>query len=98
MKYLIILLLSLCGLEISDGLITHGAVKNGLVQEANPFMEHIVRDGNFLLFKVIGALLCVIILWGIYKRFPNMALLATSSMVVFYGGVVSWNLYVLSGI
>ena len=97
MKYLIILLL-LCGLEISDGMLTQGAVNNGLVQEANPLMEHIVREGNFLLFKVIGALLCVLVLWSIYKRFPNLALLATSSIVVFYGIVVAWNLYVLSGI
>ncbi len=89
MKYLLILL---GGFEISDGIITHFLVRNGLVQEGNPLVEAIVMEGNFLLLKVIGVLLCVLILWDIYKRFPKVALIATSSVVMFYGAVMAWNL------
>jgi len=89
MKYLLILL---SGFEISDGIITHFLVRNGLVREGNPLMESIVREGNFLLLKVIGVLLCVLILWGVYKRFPKATLIATSSVVMFYGVVMAWNL------
>jgi len=89
MKYLLTLL---AGFEISDGMITHLLVKNGLVQEGNPLMESIVMEGNFLLLKVIGVLICVLILWDIYKRFPRIALIATSSVVTFYGAVIAWNL------
>ena len=91
MKYLLILL---GGFEISDGIITHFLVRNGLVQEGNPLVEAIVMEGNFLLLKVIGVLLCVLILWDIYKRFPKVALIATSSVVMFYGAVMAWNLSV----
>ena len=91
MKYLLTLL---SGFEISDGVITTFFVRNGLVQEGNPLMESIVREGNFLLLKVIGALLCVLILWGMYKRFPKVALMTTSSIVMFYGAVMAWNLSV----
>ena len=95
MKYLITLLLLLCGLETLDGVLTQGAVTNGLVQEANPLMAHIVHEGNFLLLKIAGALLCAMILWNLYQRFPKLALSATSGIVVFYGMVMVWNFYVL---
>jgi len=89
MKYLLVLL---SGFEISDGIITHLLVRSGLVREANPLVESLVREGNFLLLKVIGALLCVLILWCLYKRFRKVSLIATSSVVVFYGAVITWNL------
>ena len=89
MKYLLILL---SGFEISDGIATHFLVGNGLVQEGNPLMEPMVREGNFLLLKVIGVLLCVLILWSMYQRFPNLALITTSTVVMFYGAVIAWNL------
>ena len=95
MKYLITLLLSLFSLETLDGMLTQGAVANGLVQEANPLMAHIVHEGNFLLLKIAGAILCAMILWGLYKRFPKLALSATSSIVGFYGIVIAWNFYIL---
>lgn len=89
MKYLLIFL---SVLQISDGVITHFAVRNGLVQEGNHLIESMVREGNFMLPKVIGVLLSVFILWGIYKFFPKIALTATASIVVFYGIVMAWNL------
>ena len=90
MKYLLILL---SGFEISDGIITHFLVRDGLVQEGNPLMESMVREGNLMLLNVVGVLLCMLILWGImYKRFPMVTLLATSSIVMFYGAVMGWNI------
>jgi len=92
MKYLLI---SIGGFEILDGIVTHVLVGNNLVQEANPLMAPIVKQGGFLLFKVIGAILCVIILWYLYKRFPKVTLAATSSIFVFYMAVIIWNLQVV---
>jgi len=91
MKYLLPLL---SGLEILDGITTTFFVRHGFVQEGNPLMEPIIREGNFLLLKVIGALLCVLILWGMYQRFPRVTLMTTSSVVMFYGAVMAWNLSV----
>ena len=92
MKYLFILL---GGLEIWDGLITHWVVRNGLVQEANPFIRSIVMDGNFLLLKITGVFLCVLILWGMYRHAPRVTTITTLSIVLFYGAVTLWNLNTL---
>ncbi len=89
MKYLLILL---SGFEISDGVITHFLVSNGLAREANPLIEPIVREGNFLLLKVIGVILCVLLLWRSYQHFRKVTLIVTSGAVAFYGAVVAWNL------
>jgi len=86
------LLVLLSGFEISDGIMTHLLVRNGLVREANPLVESLVREGDFLLLKVIGALLCALLLWCLYKRFRKVSLIVTSSAVVFYGAVITWNL------
>ena len=75
--------------------MTNVFVRNGFVQESNPLMESIVREGNFLLLKVIGVLLCGLILWLIYKRFSKVILIVTSSIAVFYGAVIAWNMSLL---
>ncbi len=92
MKYLLVLF---SGLEISDGLMTDFFVRNGLVQEGNSLMEPIIRDGNFLLLKIAGVIICGFILWTIYKRFSRAVLIAVSSISVFYGLVIIWNLSVI---
>ncbi len=92
MKYLLILFR---GLEISDGLMTDFFVRNGLVKEGNSLMEPIIRDGNFLLLKIAGVIICGFILWTIYKRFSRAVLIAISSISVFYGLVIIWNLSVI---
>jgi len=82
----------LAGFEIADGIFTHLLVRGGFVQEGNPLMAVAVREGYFLMLKVIGALLCVWILWLLYRRFRRVALMTTSSIVLFYGAVMIWNL------
>lgn len=54
-------------------------------------MIPLVGETTFLILKVVGVLLCAFILWDIYKRYPRLALIATSVFVVFYGGIVLWN-------
>ena len=89
MKYLLGLL---AGFVISDGLLTYFLVRHGIAREGNPFLLPIVGENIFLVLKVVGALLCVLILWDIYRRFPKLALISTSCFVVVYGGIVAWNL------
>ena len=92
MKYI---LFFLGGLEISDGVITQLFVNKGMVQEANPLMEPLVAAGDFLPFKIIGVLFSVLVLWCLYRRFPRVAISTASSIVVFYGAILAWNLSVL---
>jgi len=84
----------LTGLIVSDGLISYFLVRYGLGQEGNPFLQTLVGEGNFLVIKVLAALLCAFILWDIYKQWPKLALISTSCFVALYTGVVSWNLFV----
>lgn len=89
MKYLLGLLIVF---EISDGLATHFLIRGGLAREGNPFLLPIVGETKFLILKVVGVLLCAVILWDVYKRFPKVALIITSCFVTLYGAIVLWNL------
>ena len=86
------LLLTLLGLVVSDGVISQFLVRYGLGHEGNPFLQTFISEGNFLLVKLAGALLAVIILWDIHKKQPRVALIGTLSFVVLYTGIVFWNL------
>jgi len=92
----VLALLLFCFLQVLDGTLTHSAVNGGSVQEANWLVAGVVSEGSFPLFKLIGAFFCAIILWVLYKRFPNLALLTTATVVIFYGITVTWNLYILA--
>ena len=94
MKYLLPVL---SGLEISDGVFTDFAVKQGLVKEANPLMAPIVSEDNFLFLNVAGALVCAVILWLIYKKYPRVAQAASSAIIVFYAAVLVWNAFLFLG-
>ena len=76
---------------ISDGLLTHALVDDGLMVEGNPLMVPLVAQGNLMLLKLVGTIICVIILWDLYRRFPRLAVISTSFFVVAYGTIVFWN-------
>jgi hypothetical protein len=79
-------------LEAADGIFTYSAVCRGLVREGNPLMLNMASTGNFLVMKISGAIVCALLLWLLYKRFPRISLAVASSIVVFYAGVLTWNL------
>jgi len=88
MKYL---LGFLAGFVILDGLLTQALLGNGLMREGNPFLVPIVAQGNLMVLKLVATIICVIILWDLYKRLPRVALVTTSCLVVAYGVIVFWN-------
>ena len=88
MKYLLGILVLFV---VLDGLLTRFLIDGGLAREGNPLLQRIVGENAFIGLKVIGALLCALILWDIYKRFPRLARVATWCCVIFYGGIVLWN-------
>jgi hypothetical protein len=91
----VIYLLSLLAVFIvSDGLLTHALVGNGL-REGNPLLVPLVAQGNLMVLKLVGTIICIIILWDLYQRFPKVILVTTSCLVVAYGVIVFWNLGLL---
>ena len=92
MRYL---LSALIVLMVCDGLISRFLVRSGLGQEGNPFLQNFVGEEAFLVVKVLGALLCALILWDMYRRWSKLALVSTWCFVVLHAGIVLWNLLVL---
>ena len=90
MKYL---LAAMMGLVIADGLITQFLVDGGIATEGNPIMRPLVDDIWFIIVKALGAILCSLILWDIYKRRAKLALISTSCIAGCYGIIVIWNLH-----
>jgi len=82
-------------LVVADGGLTNVLVNSGAAREGNPFMVPLVGSGDFLVLKLAGALLCVFILWDIYRQRPKMAVISTSCLLVAYAGIVFWNLALL---
>lgn len=89
MKRLLVLL-SL--LVIVDGVVTEFLVKNGFGREGNPVLVDLVGTKVFLILKVVGALLCALVLWDIYKKWPKLAVISTSCLALGYSAIVLWNL------
>lgn len=88
------LLGTLLSLVVADGIISQFLIKSGLGQEGNPFLKILVVDSNFLVIKMCGAIICVLILWNIAKRSPKLILIFSSCIVALYTAILFWNIAV----
>jgi len=88
------LLGTLLSLVIADGLISQFLIKSGLGQEANPFLKVLVMENDFLVIKMCGAILCVIILWNIARRLPRLIFIFSACFVGLYTAILFWNIAV----
>ncbi|MBA7714797.1 hypothetical protein ES703_123829 [subsurface metagenome] len=79
-------------LVVADGLISNFLMTHGLAREWNPYLQTLVTEDSFLLIKVAGALICTLLLWDIYKKQPQIAMIGTVCIVVLYTGLLYWNL------
>ena len=84
-------LVSLIVLVISDGLITSFLVREGTALELNPLLINLAGNNSLLVVKVIGALLCALILWDIHRRHPKLGMISSWFFVGAYLGIVLWN-------
>ena len=88
------LLGTLLSLVVADGLISQFLIKNGLGHEANPFLKVLVMENDFLIIKMCGAILCVIILWNIARRLPRLIFIFSTCFVGLYTAILFWNIAV----
>ena len=88
MKYLLGLLILL---NIADGVLTHFLIEFGMGREGNPLLLGIVEQPAFMIIKVVGVILCALILWDIYRRHPRLAMVSASCFVISYVAIVLWN-------
>ncbi|MDD5312294.1 MAG: DUF5658 family protein [Dehalococcoidia bacterium] len=92
---MIFMLILMAQFQLWDGVITQFFVGSGLARESNILMASMVYSGTFIAVKLLGLMLLVPALWVIYKKFPELALTATSSVTVFYCAVITWNFLTL---
>ncbi len=90
-EYLLGILLSLIA---ADGIISQFLVKSGLGREGNPFLKILVAESNFLVIKMCGAIICVLILWNMAKRSPKLVFIFSSCIVALYTAILFWNMAV----
>ena len=88
-KYLLGVLFALV---VADGVLSNFLITEGLGREWNPFLQTLVGEESFLLIKVAGALLSILILWDVYKKWPRAAINSVICVVVLYTGIVYWNI------
>lgn len=92
MRYVSLILVVLV---ITDGIITNLLIKHDIAHEGNPFLQVIAGGNSFLLLKLAGAILCVLLLWDIYRHWRKLAFVTTCCFVVVYSGINIWNLALL---
>jgi hypothetical protein len=85
MKYL---LGALILLNIADSLLTHFIVTVGANSEGNPFVMSLVGQPAFFAVKTVDVIICVVILRDISRRYKRLVLVASSSFVAAYSGIV----------
>ncbi len=86
-----ILLGSLFATIVADGVITKFLVSRGLAMEGNPFLGDWVMNDAFYTLKICGALLALMYLWSIYKRYPRLSIGFTSMLLLVYTFIIFWN-------
>ncbi len=90
-KKMFALLGCLIGLIILDGILTEILLAMGLAWESNPILAPMIGDFAFMALKVVGAVLCALLLWDIYRHWPKVGVISTWCAVYIYSGIVVWN-------
>ncbi len=93
MRYLLYVLF---GLIVADGILSDFLVSRNLGREWNPLLKTLMGGEQFMLIKVCGALLVMILLWNIYRKRPGMAVISSLCSLVFYTAIIYWNLFALA--
>jgi hypothetical protein len=90
-RKIISLLSALVALVVMDGFLTNVLIGKDIAWEANPLLEPLVGKAGFIIIKIVGSLLCALILWDVYRRYPRVGTIAAWIAVIGYAAIVAWN-------
>jgi phosphoglycerol transferase MdoB-like AlkP superfamily enzyme len=88
-----ILIGSLFGAIVADGIITQFIIQKGLGKEGNPFLKYWVVEDKFLYIKILLGLLLALYLWNINRRHPKLSIYLSSIFLLGYTFILIWNLH-----
>ena len=86
----------LFGLIVADGILSDFLVSYNLGWEWNPLLKSMIGSDQFMLVKVCGALLVILLMWNIYRKLPGVAVVSSLCSLVFYTAIIYWNLFALA--
>lgn len=87
-KYLLGLLVFLV---VADGVITNMLITRDIARESNPFLWHIAGSHWLVLVKALGAGVCAVVLWDIYRHWPRLGFFSVCLFNLAYMVIVGWN-------
>jgi len=93
MRYMLYVLF---GLIVADGILSDFLVSHNLGWEWNPLLKNMMGGEQFMLIKVCGALLVMVLMWNIYRKRQGMAVISSLCSLVFYTAIIYWNLFALA--
>lgn len=79
-------------LVIADGFLTNLLIQRGIAHEWNPFLVLLAGRGALLVAKIIGAIVCALLLWDVYSHWPRLGFISSYISLLVYFGIVLWNL------
>ena len=91
-RLLILLWGALFSLVVADGLITEFLIAEGFAWELNPFLADLIGGSKFLILKILGAILAILILRDVSRKHHRIALAATCFFLFIYTLIVFWNI------
>jgi len=93
MRYMLYVLF---GLIVADGILSDFLISYNLGLEWNPLLKNMIGGEQFMLVKVCGAFLVIILIWNIYRKRPGIAVITSLCSLVFYTAIIYWNLFTLT--
>lgn len=90
-----LLLVLLFILAVTDGLVTRYVLDRGLGSESNPFLAGLVQGDQFMMLKIAGTGLAVLLLAHLYQRAPRILFGLANALVAGYTLIVWWNTLVV---
>ncbi len=88
-------LVSLVLLVVIDGVLTNILVRQGIAREWNPFLVSIAGEPWLVVIKIVGALVCALVLWDIYRHWQGLGAASSYIFLAVYTGIVLWNGYLV---
>jgi len=82
----------LFSLVIADGVITEFLIAQDLAWESNPLLVDLIGSRGFLILKILGAGIAILILEDVSNRHCRLALAVTCLGVLIYTAIVYWNI------
>jgi hypothetical protein len=78
-------------LVVADGVLTNLLIRHGIAREWNPILEALAGKSVLVVVKVLGAAVCALVIWDIYRRSPRLGLITAYACTAVYTIIVFWN-------